>query len=298
MNKIYLTNTEVHGAACRLIPFMKKLHPRIYGVPRGGVPVAYILAGLTGGVVVDDVSKADYIVDDLIDSGRTRKKYPSDVPFFALYCKSELNLQGYITGSMREGWLVFPWEGTEEQSAEDIGVRLLQYIGEDPDREGLIETPKRFLKAWKEWTRGYSMDVKTIFKSFEDGAEGYDEMVMIDPIPFDSFCEHHLAIIQGTVHLAYIPNGKIAGLSKFARLVEVFARRLQVQERMTTQIANAIQDELQPLGCGVVVRANHTCMSSRGAKVQGALTTTASLKGVFKDIPKTRAEFLSLIKGR
>ena len=269
----------------------------LYGVPRGGVPVAYLLAGLTGSTVTDNPAEATLIVDDLIDSGTTRARYP-DKPFIALYGK-ELIPANSLVGLTTMGWLVFPWEQTVEASAEDICTRLLQFIGEDPSREGLRETPRRFLKAWKEWTSGYGVDpVAELKVEFTDGAEGYDEMVMIDPIPFVSFCEHHLAIIQGTVHLAYIPNGKIAGLSKFCRLVEVFARRLQVQERMTVQIASAIQDVLEPIGCGVVIRAEHTCMSSRGAKVFGAVTTTTALRGNFKVIPEVRAEFLSMIKGR
>jgi GTP cyclohydrolase I len=249
---------------------------------------------IPGAKITGSAEEADVIVDDIVDSGKTRAKYPQK-QFAALYGRFPVN--NTIIGEYLPNWLVFPWE-TMDSSAEDIGIRLLQYIGEDPTREGLRDTPKRFLKAWREWTSGYAKDpVAELKTEFVDGSEGYDEMVMIDPIPFDSFCEHHLAIIRGFVHLAYIPDGKIAGLSKFCRLVEVFARRLQVQERMTVQIAQTIQDVLTPLGCGVVIRAEHTCMSSRGARVFGAVTTTTALRGVFKK-PEVRAEFLQMIVSR
>lgn len=291
---VHLSHAEVIACALQLSQCIPS-GSRLYGVPRGGIPVAYLLQGMVAeSAVVNAPDQADFVIDDILDSGRTRAKYP-EKKFAALYGRTPGN--NALVGEYRPGWLVFPWESLES-SAEDIGVRLLQYIGEDPNREGLRDTPKRFLKAWREWTCGYAMDpVKELKVEFTDGSEGYDEMVMIDPIPFDSFCEHHLAIIQGFVHLAYIPDGKIAGLSKFCRLVEVFARRLQVQERMTVQIAQTIQDVLAPLGCGVVIRAGHTCMSSRGAKVFGAMTTTTALRGVFKK-PEVRAEFLQMIAGR
>lgn len=179
-----------------------------------------------------------------------------------------------------------------------VAVRtILEYIGEDPDREGLEETPKRFLKAWKNyWGAGYKMDPKDIMKVFEDGADNYDEMVLVRDIKLYSHCEHHIAPIIGVAHVAYIPNGKVIGLSKIARLVEVFARRLQVQERLTTQIAESLMKELSPLGVAVVIEAEHLCMSSRGIEKQGSLTVTSKLLGCFKDEPETRAEFMRLIK--
>lgn len=174
---------------------------------------------------------------------------------------------------------------------------ILEYIGEDPDREGLEETPERFLKAWSNhWGKGYSQDPKDVMKSFEDGGEQYDEMVLVKDIQLYSHCEHHIAPIIGVAHVAYIPNGRIIGLSKIARLVEVFARRLQVQERLTTQVAQALMDELQPLGVAVVIEAEHLCMSSRGIEKQGSKTVTSKLLGCFKDEAETRAEFMRLIK--
>lgn len=268
---------------------MAKGLSRPYPVPRGGVAAAYAVRPHHENLhIVDCPEDADCYIDDLIDSGATMSRY-SDKPFFALIDKRLTE---------KKKWIVFPWEETGSGSAEDIGIRLLQFIGEDPNREGLKETPARFLKAWKEWTSGYSQDIASLFKDFGDGAEDYDEFVLVDPIPFYSHCEHHLAAIFGTVHIAYIPKGRIAGLSKFCRLVDVFARRLQVQERLTVQIANGIVEALAPLGVGVVIRARHFCMESRGAKKPGVETTTIALRGCIKEEPASRAEFLSMIKGR
>lgn len=284
----HLTHEDISRAARHVaIQMAAAGHCKAFPVPRGGIPAAYAIQQHYPMLqLVASFEEADCCIDDLVDSGNTRDRFPGK-PFYTLFDKQVEDL----------GWLVFPWEATLEQSAEDIGTRLLQFIGEDPTREGLQETPVRFLKAWQEWTSGYSQDPACLFKDFGDGAENYDEMVIIDPIPFYSHCEHHLAAIFGSVHIAYIPNGRIAGLSKFARLVDVYTKRLQVQERLTVQIAEDIVKYLEPLGVGVVVRARHFCMESRGAKKPGAETTTVALRGVLKD-GAPRAEFLSLIKGR
>ena len=289
MNAIILTHNHINAAAKATARDMAvKGVKRAYPIPRGGVPAAYAIQRHYPALeVVDSPVLADCYIDDLIDSGATKARY-EDKPFFALYTKHET-----------PGWIVFPWEGSIEGSAEDVGTRLLQFIGEDPTREGLLETPARYLKAWKEWTSGYGRNAEEVLKvEFADGGEDYDQMVLIDPISFFSHCEHHLTPIFGTVHMAYIPNGKIAGLSKFARLVEVFARRLQVQERLTTQIASTIDEVLSPLGVGVVIRARHLCMESRGAKAFGTETTTIALRGCLKNEDAARAEFMSIIKGR
>ncbi len=178
---------------------------------------------------------------------------------------------------------------------ESIIRALLIQIGEDPNREGLRDTPKRVIKAWKEWAQGYKMDPRDVLKTFKDGSEECgDELVIVSNIPIVSKCEHHLADIMGTAHIGYIPNGKIVGLSKLARVADLFARRLQVQERLTNQIANAIEDCLKPKGVAVTIRASHACMSSRGVKVHGAVTTTAAMRGVLLTKPEARAEFLAL----
>lgn len=169
---------------------------------------------------------------------------------------------------------------------------LLHSLGEDLHREGLKETPARVAKAWAKWTEGYNQDPSDIIKTFEEA--DYDEMVMVKDIPFYSKCEHHLADIFGEVTIAYIPQGRVLGLSKLSRIVNVFARRLQVQERMTVQIANALQaSELRPQGVGVLVRARHMCMESRGICQQGHHTVTSALRGAIA-AGEPRSEFLRL----
>lgn len=173
---------------------------------------------------------------------------------------------------------------------------LLKFIGEDPEREGLKDTPKRFLKAWTEyWGSGYLKEPSSVMKVFEDGGDKYDEMVLVKDIKVFSHCEHHIAPIVGKAHVAYIPqNGRILGLSKLNRLVDMFARRLQVQERLTTQIAEALQENLNPLGVAVVIEADHFCVKTRGIQDINSVTTTSKLLGVFKDKPEVRDEFLRL----
>lgn len=171
---------------------------------------------------------------------------------------------------------------------------LLYFVGENPERGGLLETPDRVKKAWTFWTKGYEMDAGSILKTFEDGADGCDEMVVVKDIPFYSHCEHHMAPIFGTASIAYIPDGKIVGLSKLSRLLEMYARRLQVQERLTNQVADALQEHLEPIGVGVVIKARHLCMESRGVCQQGHHTITSALRGAMKDQEATRAEFLSI----
>lgn len=173
------------------------------------------------------------------------------------------------------------------------GGLIVSSVDPNPEREGIQETPGRFAKAWEHWTSGYGVDIEALLKVFKDGSEGYDEMVLVRDIPLYSKCEHHLADIFGTVSIAYIPNGKVVGLSKLSRLADAFARRLQVQERMTVQIADALMKHLEPKGCGVIIRARHMCMESRGLCQQGHHTVTSALRGVMKDGP-TRAEFMSL----
>lgn len=173
---------------------------------------------------------------------------------------------------------------------------ILRYIGEDPDREGLLETPNRVLRSYQELYAGYGKDPEPILKTFRDGGEDNDEMIVQRNIPFYSMCEHHMLPFVGVAHLAYLPNERILGLSKLARLVEIYARRLQVQERMTTQITNALMDSLQPKGAACVIQATHLCMAQRGVSKHNSETITSSLKGCFRDA-KTRSEFLNFIRG-
>lgn len=185
-----------------------------------------------------------------------------------------------------------PNESTTDTIAKHI-VELLQQVGEDPQREGLLRTPERVGKAMQFLTQGYQQDPKAILQSalFE---EDYRQMVVVKDITFYSLCEHHLLPFFGKAHIAYIPNGKITGLSKIARVVDVFAHRLQVQERMTTQIKECIQETLNPLGVMVVIEAEHLCMQMRGVQKQHAVTTTSDFTGAFNR-PETREEFMNLI---
>lgn len=290
----HISNAEIcelaNALAERLAQELPLATRRCYPIPRGGIPAAYALAKyLPGMIIVDTPEDADFFMDDLVDSGSTMSNWQlrySNKPFYALITKA--------FSKFENAWIVFPWEGSADGSIEDNIIRLLQFFGEDPARGGLQETPKRVAKAWQHWTSGYSKDPKDILKVFEDGADRCDEMVVVRDIPFYSQCEHHLAPFFGTATVAYIPNGKIVGLSKLSRLVDIFARRLQVQERFTNQVADALVEGLDPKGVGVVIQARHLCMESRGICQQGHSTVTSALRGVLKDTPSARAEFLSL----
>jgi GTP cyclohydrolase IA len=169
-------------------------------------------------------------------------------------------------------------------------------IGEDVDREGLAETPARVVKAWKHWCGGYKINVQELIKMFSDGAEGADEMVVRKGIRIYSHCEHHLAPIIGDCTIAYIPNGKVIGLSKLDRVADAFARRLQVQERLTSQIADALWEGLEPLGVGVFINAKHMCVESRGVAQHNSDTATSALRGVIKTEASARAEFYAMAR--
>lgn len=175
---------------------------------------------------------------------------------------------------------------------------ILLQVGEDPEREGLLKTPERVEKAMRYLTSGYAMTAEDVIGDALFEAESHDNMVVVHDIEFYSMCEHHMLPFFGKAHVAYIPDGKIVGLSKVARVVDVFARRLQVQERLTDQIAAALDATLRPKGVGVVCQAAHFCMQMRGVEKQGSMTTTSALRGVFRDDPRTREEFLRLANAR
>jgi GTP cyclohydrolase I len=182
-------------------------------------------------------------------------------------------------------------------SFEDLVQEMLVRLGEDPRREGLRQTPERVRKSLQTLTRGYTEDPEALLK----GAlftEPYDEMVIVKDIEMFSLCEHHMLPFFGKVHVAYIPNGKVIGLSKVPRLVELFSRRLQIQERLTTQIAETIQNVIEPQGVGVVIEARHLCMMMRGVEKQHSAAVTSSMLGSFRNENETRSEFLSLIRQR
>lgn len=181
------------------------------------------------------------------------------------------------------------------EDAENAVRTLLSWVGDDPDREGLRATPARVAKAYEEWFAGYKEDpVEFLRRTFYE-VDGYDEMIILRDITFESHCEHHIAPIIGKVQIGYLPNKKVVGISKLARVVETFAKRLQVQETMTAQIANCIHDVLKPKGVGVVVEGVHQCMTTRGIHKPGVAMITSQLLGDFRSDPRTRAEFLNII---
>lgn len=302
MEKYFLTHEECVARA-EVISHsvsldMKLARVKIYGIPRGGIPVTYLLLSLQPNyfIIVSKPEDADVFVDDIVDSGATAKSYRKK------YGKGTYALVDKINYPVDKelGWIVFPWESKnendDEEGVEENFKRVLQYYTPDCNRDGLDETPKRVSKAWDFWTSGYGQKPEDILKVFEDGADKYDEMVIVKDIPIYSKCEHHLADIFGTATIAYIPDGKIVGLSKLSRLANIYARRLQVQERMTVQIADAIEEHLKPKGVGVIIRARHMCMESRGICQQGHHTITSALRGVIKDDRDARNEFMLLDK--
>ncbi len=299
ISKVNLSHADIDIAAQKLAVDLEKTYGtpipllKVYAIPRGGVLAAYAVMKYYSMNLVSDPEQADCFIDDLIDSGATMERYCdqyTERPFFVLFEKQDKRFM--------DSWLIFPWEKGEdaEETITDNFVRILQYIGEDPNREGLLETPERATKAWEFWTKGYAEKPGDVLKLFKDGASGYDEMVIVKDIPFYSKCEHHMADIFGTATIAYIPDGSIVGLSKISRLLDVYARRLQVQERLTSQVAQAMDDFLEPKGVGVVIKARHMCMESRGICQQGHYTITSALRGVLKNDSSARAEFMELAK--
>jgi len=183
-----------------------------------------------------------------------------------------------------------------DRAAAEAAVRtLLEWAGENPEREGLRDTPKRVVRAYEEWFQGYGEDPVELLKRTFEEAEGYDEMVVLRDVRFESFCEHHLAAILGTVDVAYLPNSRVVGISKLARVIDVFAKRMQIQERLTAQIANSIEEVLHPRGVAVIVRAQHQCMTTRGVHKAGVTMVTSRMLGAFRDNEATRREFLSIV---
>ena len=179
--------------------------------------------------------------------------------------------------------------------AEEAVRTLLRWAGEDPTREGLLDTPTRVTKAYGEWFRGYNEDPAAILKRTFEEVDGYDEMVVLKDIRFESFCEHHMAPIIGRAHVGYLPTDRVVGISKLVRLVDAYGKRLQVQEKLTAQIANTLQEVLQPRGVAVVMEGEHHCMSTRGVHKHGVTMVTSRMMGIFKSNDITRQEFLKLI---
>lgn len=185
--------------------------------------------------------------------------------------------------------------GVPRDAAEEAVRTLLRWSGDDPTREGLLDTPKRVVNAYGDWFSGYAIDpAEYLGRTFEEVA-GYDELIVLRNIEFESHCEHHMAPIIGRAHVGYLPSDKVVGISKLARVVDVFARRFQVQEKLTAQIARCIEEILKPRGVGVVIDASHECMTTRGVHKRGVSMITSRMTGTFRDDPRTRAEFLRFI---
>jgi len=188
-----------------------------------------------------------------------------------------------------------PLDRPSRKEAEDAVRVLLRWAGDDPAREGLLGTPDRVVRSYEEFFAGYAIDPNELLARTFEETDGYDEMVLLRDIPFESYCEHHMVPILGKAHVAYMPRNRVVGISKLARVVDAYAKRLQIQEKMTAQIANTIDEVLQPAGVAVVLTAEHQCMTTRGVHKPGVGMITSRMLGCFRDDPRTRDEFLTLI---
>ncbi len=270
----------------------------VYGIPRGGMCACALLQEAT--VTVDPAS-ATHFLDDVIETGATRAKYQEmypGIPFHALYDKTHKRRDGEP-----HPWVEFPWEQSEYSEPEQAVRTLLRFVGENPDREGLKGTPDRVCRYLKEATSGYQEDAqKHLAKNFatddvasDDDAEQierYDNMVVVRNIEFFSLCEHHMITIHGFCSIAYIPKEKVVGLSKVARVVDVFAKRLSIQEKMTAQISQALKKGLEVEDVAVIIDAKHYCMIARGVQKGTSSTKTACLSGEFKSDATVRNELM------
>lgn len=260
-----------------------KKYTSIFPVPRGGIPVAIALSEKLKLPLTTDPHKATLIVDDLVDSGSTRLKYKG-FDFACLHIKKHTpkNVYPEYFVDEKDYWIEYWWEKmANEQPAEDAITRIIEMIGDDPNRSGIIETPARVIKSYKELFAGYDQNPKDIFKTFTDKEQQFNGLVYLKDIEFYSMCEHHILPFSGTAFIAYIPNGPVIGASKMARLLDIFARRLQIQERIGEQVTETMMKYLKPIGCACLTEAKHLCMACRGVKKQHSVMGYSSLKGVF-----------------
>ena len=264
----------------------------LYGVPRGGIFAAQAVStmlfrrGVSNRLVGS--MPADFIIDDIYDTGKTADAYEEKweaIPFLTLVNKDE---------PPKSVWYSFPWERMTNDNAPVENIRrLLEYIGEDPTREGLKDTPDRVIKSFETLYKGYSDKPENHMKIFKDGS--CNEMVLLKNIEFYSTCEHHMLPFFGKAHIAYIPDKELIGVSKLARILEVFTRRLQIQERICQQVTDALQQHLAPMGVACILEAQHFCMTARGIQKQNSIMTTSSLLGEFKTNATARMELLNRI---
>lgn len=270
----------------------------VYGVPRGGIiPALLVVYALKEETVncrmVEDVREAHIIIDDVCDSGETKERFTALHPKKGFY--TIVDKQGRHS-HWKNRWVVFPWERMQEEKGPEENIkRILEYIGDDVNREGLQETPHRVVKSYEKLFGGYKQEPKDVVKVFRDS---YDEIVLLKDIEFYSTCEHHMLPFFGRAHIAYIPLGQVVGVSKLARILEIYTRRLQIQERICQQVTAALDDLLEPKGSACILEAQHFCMTSRGIEKQKSVMVTSSLTGPFQKNPNTRNELMNLIKER
>jgi len=260
-----------------------KKYRSIYPVPRGGIPVAIALSEKLKLPLTIKPHKATLIVDDLVDSGTTRQKFPNN-DFACIHIKKHTpkNLYPEYFVSEKDCWIEYWWEKmANEQPAEDAIIRIIEMIGDDPNRSGIIETPDRVIKSFREIYAGYHQNPKDVIKTFEDEKKQFGGLVYLKDIEFYSMCEHHMLPFFGSAFIAYIPNGPVIGASKMARLLDIFARRLQIQERIGEQVTETLMEYLKPIGAACLTEAKHLCMACRGVKKQHSVLGYSSLKGVF-----------------
>lgn len=292
---IELNNKQLKNLIAKLAKKIdKNKFWNIYGIPRGGYAIAIELGKLLDLDVITDeeyINGGTLVVDDLIDSGKTLSKYKNNKKAVIFVKNKKTKLVDYYVEEVND-WVKFPDE--PENEVQEHITRVMQYIGEDVSREGLIETPKRVQRAIDEIFSGYKQNPKDLMKTFTQGT--CQEMVILKNCEFYSTCEHHMFPFFGHISIGYIPNKKVIGVSKLARLTDLFAKRMQIQERMTSQIADVLMKELDAKGVYVVCEGVHFCMRSRGVKKQDASMITSAVRGVFKKDAKARQEFLTLIK--
>lgn len=297
--EIHLTWQDLKQRADKFTTFFRRrTTPRpvsLYGIPRGGVYAALLVSESLSRcgffpTIVEDPKSAELWVDDIRDTGATLLAYKKKYNPSSMVSECVLVDRLGEDACDRDIWFVFPWErlACECGPGENV-TRMLQFIGEDPKREGLVETPKRVVRSWEKLFGGYKQNPEQFIKTFKDGA--CNEMVVVRDVEFYSTCEHHLLPFFGKAHLGYLPGGKVIGVSKLVRLLEVFARRLQIQERIGQQVTDTLMKTLAPMGCGCILQAQHFCMTSRGVEKQNSVMVTASLRGNFLEDDKVKQEF-------
>jgi GTP cyclohydrolase IA len=283
-----------------------------YCIPKNG----WILGMSTSGLLmVDDIHHAEVIFDDILDSGQTIRslvdQYSKEIDFkqvtlvvvFSKYdfrrdpkgLEKEFKDILFVEAIPKDTWIDFWFEGGHEHDSTKTVTRVIEQIGEDPNREGLLDTPKRVVKSWKEIFAGYNTKVEDLLTTFD--SDGYDQIVLLKNIELYSMCEHHMLPFVGKAHVAYLPKKKIIGISKLARLVDMFARRLQIQERIGEEVTQALMEHLDPLGAACIIEADHYCMRMRGVNKQMSNMVTSSVRGVFREDSGAKSELMALING-